>query len=298
MTGRALTIALAQRIPRPVDEGLDGFVDDVSATLAAYPDVDLLVFPEMHLHDADHLPEQERPAALRAAAVSLDSDYVKHLGLIAAQHHIWLCPGSIGVIGDDGSYTNTQLVFDPAGQLRAAYDKMFPWRPFEPHKPGTKFVVQGLDGAGAIGLSNCFDAWFPEHTRQLTWLGAELVLNVVRTTTPDREQELVLARANAIVNQVYMASVNAVGSAGRGRSIAVDPEGFVLAEAGIGEQTLVFTYDPARVASVRANGTMQTNRMWSQFMEGDEAIPLPLYGGRIDPATWAPRSITPESNAR
>ena len=29
-------------------------------------------------------------------------------------------------------------------------------------------------------------------------IGAEVVLNIVKTTTPDREQELVLARANAI----------------------------------------------------------------------------------------------------
>src|SRR3712207_8004307 len=45
---------------------------------------------------------------------------------------------------------------------------------------------------------------FPEVTRHLAWMGAEVVVNPVKTTTADRAQELVLARANAIVNQVYV----------------------------------------------------------------------------------------------
>lgn len=45
---------------------------------------------------------------------------------------------------------------------------------------------------------------------QLAWLGADLILNVVQTPTVDREQEVVLVSANAIVNQVFVASVNAV----------------------------------------------------------------------------------------
>ena len=58
-----------------------------------------------------------------------------------------------------------------------------------------------------------------------------MILNLVQTTTPDRAQELVLARANAIVNQVFVVSVNCAGPDGMGRSIVVDPEGAVLAEA-------------------------------------------------------------------
>ncbi|MEK8174978.1 nitrilase-related carbon-nitrogen hydrolase [Streptomyces sp. M19] len=65
----------------------------------------------------------------------------------------------------------------------------------------------------------------PEITRHLAWQGADLVLNLVRTPTVDRAQEVVLARANAIVNQVFMASLNAAAPDGVGRSVVVDPEG-------------------------------------------------------------------------
>jgi len=301
MTVRGIVVGLAQRKPLPLDDWAERFRRDVALTLEARPEIQLLAYPELHLCGADHLPEAERAAALERCALPLDSDAVASLGRLAAEHGIWLCPGSIGELGPNGEFFNTQLLFDPAGELRARYRKMFPWRPFEPHRPGTEFAVLPLGadasgganaaGAGVVaGLSICYDSWFPEHSRQLAWLGANLVLNVVKTTTPDREQELVLARANAIVNQNVFASVNCAAPLGRGRSIVLDPEGFVIAEAGVGEETLVFAFDPATVAAVRERGTMGSNRMWSQFREGDDPVPLPLYRGRIDPSAWHPQS--------
>ncbi|HWS51971.1 MAG TPA: carbon-nitrogen hydrolase family protein [Microbacterium sp.] len=289
MPGGVLQVGLAQRLPAPVEDPLSRFASDVAATLQEYPNLELLVYPELHLCGTEHLPDRDRAETLERFAHALDSGFITELGGIAREHEIWLCPGSVGERGPNGEFFNTQLLFDPSGRLRSAYRKMFPWRPHEPHRPGTEFVVENLDGAGTAGFSICYDAWFPEHSRQLAWLGADLILNVVKTTTPDREQELLLARANAIVNQNVVASVNCAAPVGRGRSIVVGPEGFVKAEAGTGEQTLVFTFDPDEVVDVREKGTMGSNRMWAQFREDDEPISLPMYGGRIDPQSWMPR---------
>ncbi|GAA2178562.1 hypothetical protein GCM10009847_09210 [Leucobacter tardus] len=286
-----LIVGAAQRAPLACEDPLEPFASDVRATLAAHPEIEVLVYPELHLSGTEHLAEADRAVALEAAAVPLQSVFVETLGDIARQHGIWLCPGSIGEITPDGAFANTQLLFAPDGTLRAAYRKMFPWRPFEPHRPGTEFVVQPMDGRDSVlGLSICYDAWFPEHSRQLAWLGADTILNIVKTTSPDREQELVLARANAIVNQNVVVSVNCAGPIGRGRSIVVGPEGFVMAEAGLGAETLIATVDSDRIAAIRAAGTMGTNRVWSQFQPGDAEIPLPAYAGRIDPTNWAPRN--------
>lgn len=286
-----LIVGAAQRAPLACEDPLEPFASDVRATLAAHPEIEVLVYPELHLSGTEHLAEADRALALEAAAVPLQSVFVETLGDIARQHGIWLCPGSIGEITPDGAFANTQLLFAPDGTLRAAYRKMFPWRPFEPHRPGTEFVVQPMDGRDSVlGLSICYDAWFPEHSRQLAWLGADTILNIVKTTSPDREQELVLARANAIVNQNVVVSVNCAGPIGRGRSIVVGPEGFVMAEAGLGAETLIATVDSDRIAAIRDAGTMGTNRVWSQFQPGDAEIPLPAYAGRIDPTNWAPRN--------
>lgn len=285
-----LLVGLAQRSPVPLEDPLPSFRADVLATVADHPGIHLLAYPELHLNGSEHLPSDKRAATLQSAAVSLDSPFVAELGAIAREAGVWLCPGSIGTTGPDGEFSNTQLIFDATGELRASYRKMFPWRPHEPHQPGTEFVVTACGELGSVGLSICYDAWFPEHTRQLAWLGAECVLNVVKTTTPDREQELVLARANAIVNQNFLLSVNCAGPVGRGRSIAVDPEGWVAAEAGFDEETLLVSVDRTRVAQVRTHGTAGVSTPWAQFRPDDAPVPLPMYDGRIDPTRWSPNA--------
>ena len=78
--------------------------------------------------------------------------------------------------------------------------------------------------------------WFPEVSRSLAWLGAELILHPTMTSTSDREVETAVARANAIFNQCYFVDVNIVGQYGGGRSQIIDPDGTVLQFAGITRQ--------------------------------------------------------------
>ena len=209
---------------------------------------------------------------------------------------MWLIPGSVNERAPDGKTYNTALVFNPIGDLVAHYRKVFPWRPFEPHTPGSHFVVFDVDNVGTIGLNTCYDIWFPEACRHLAWLGADLIINLVKTTTPDRAQEILLARANAITNQVALISVNSAGPVGYGCSLIVGPEGEILTEAMHTERAeLEFTFDRARIDDVRARGTGGTNRMWEQFLPGDTMLDLPLYNGRIDPTRWTPVRRTPHN---
>jgi len=169
---------------------------------------------------------------------------------------------------------------------------VFPWRPTEPFDPGDRFVTFDLPGKGRIGLSICYDAWFPEATRQLAWQGADLVLNIVKTTTPDRAQELVLARANAIVNQLFMLSLNCAAPVGRGLSLLVGPQGEIIEacdQAGPGH--IRARIDLAQAGEVRRNGTCGENRMWLQFRPGEPRIALPVYHGYISPEDWTPASL-------
>jgi predicted amidohydrolase len=191
---------------------------------------------------------------------------------------------------------NTAVAFSPAGELAASYRKIFPWRPYEIFTPGDQFVVFDLPDVGRCGFSICYDAWFPEVSRQLAWLGAEVIVNPTQTTTGDRPQELVLARANAIVNQVFVISVNAAAPVGVGQSVVVDPEGRVrTATADPTPAVLTDVIDLDEVTRVRRYGTAGLNRLWDQFAPDnggkptDPVIELPLYSGRIDPRRWKPQ---------
>jgi predicted amidohydrolase len=84
-------------------------------------------------------------------------------------------------------------------------------------------VVFDVPGAGRIGISICYDMWFPETTRTLAAMGAEVILHPTMTDTIDREVELAIARSAAATNQLYFFDINGVGDGGTGRSIVVDP---------------------------------------------------------------------------
>ncbi|POX58046.1 carbon-nitrogen hydrolase family protein [Streptomyces sp. Ru62] len=284
---RPLPLALVQAPPRPATAPLSGFAEDVEDLLARFPQTRLAVYPELHLCGVDGPPSAA--GQLQEAAEPLDGPRSRQLAELAGDLGIWLVPGTVCERGERGELFNTAPVYSPDGRLVASYRKIFPWRPHEPYDPGDRFVVADLPGAGRIGISICYDAWFPEVARHLAWLGAEVIVNPVMTTTADRAQELVLARANAIANQVFVLSVNTAGPVGTGRSLVVDPEGRVRAEAPDSAATvLTDVLDLDDVTRVRTFGTAGLNRMWDQFTDADTPIDLPLYGGRIDPRRWRP----------
>lgn len=305
----ALTVAAVQAAPLPAvglptfgrDTTLADFEADVMTVRDGIPHGPaVLVYPELHLFGTDVHAEEDRDQVLQASAEPLDSDLVRRLGRIARAAGAWLIPGSVCEAGSDGELFNTALVFAPDGTLAGNYRKVFPWRPFELYTPGDRFVTVDIEVDCRLGLSICYDAWFPEVSRHLAWMGADIVVNIVKTTTPDRAQELVLARANSIVNQVFTVSVNCAGPVGAGRSIIVDPEGAVLDESlGDAPGVLYQRLDPAQVELVRDRGTAGTNRMWSQFRPDDSPLEMPLYRGRIEPAAWNPaRRAVPTATER
>ena len=291
---RVLPIAVVQDPPIPAQAPLSRFTGEVEALLRRFPQTTLLTYPELHLFGVDSAKQ------LIAAAEPLKGPRVKALAELAGDLGIWLLPGSLAESDPSrpDALFNTAVAFSPEGTLAASYRKAFPWRPYEIFTPGDQFVVFELPGVGRCGFSICYDAWFPEVARQLTWMGAELIVNPVQTTTSDRSQELVLARAHAIVNQVFVISVNAAAPVGVGGSVVVDPEGRVRVAAEYpSPAVLTDVLDLDEVTRVRAYGTAGLNRPWDQFSSdnggsaSDPVIELPIYQGRIDPKHWKPRQV-------
>lgn len=284
---RPLPLVLAQAAERRSDD-LDGLAADIQARTKGLPKRPLIVYPELHLCGAAQDAGARGEPVEQAAAEPLDGPRDKLLAEIAGDLNVWLAPGTVYERREDGRIHNTAPVYSPQGERVAAYRKIFPWRPYETAVPGTAFTVFDMPGIGRIGLAICYDSWFPEVARHLAWMGAELVLNPTRTSTSDRAQELVLARANAIVNQFFVASVNSAAPAGVGRSLLVDPQGNVRTEAPAdSDMTLTDVIDLDEVTNVRQYGTAARNRPWQQFHPDDQPLPLPLYGGQIDPGRWA-----------
>lgn len=279
---RRLSVLALQSEPCPIDDDDDDPVKGVERWLRMYPHTSLVVLPELHLHP------RRRRQTLEELAEPVPGPLTDRLGRLARRLGVWFVPGSIYERGEDGEIFNTALVFSDAGELVATYRKCFPWRPFEETAAGTSFVVFDIPSVGRIGLSICYDLWFPELARHLAWMGAEVILQPTCTYTSDRRQELVLAKATAVTHQVFVVNVNAAAPFAAGRSLIVDPEGNVRAKAGELPAALADTFDLSDVSRVRSYGTAGADRVWRQFEQGGKPLELPLYEGRLVPERWEP----------
>jgi predicted amidohydrolase len=282
-------LVVAQAPARDPGSASEELCEDVARLHVEFPEAKMLLYPEYHTCRVQKLPSGLR-AAYESIAEPLDGPRVQVLCAAAAEAGVWLVPGTVIEAGSNGELFNTAIICSPQGELAGYYRKAFPWRPFEPFTPGTEFTVVHVPGIGKIGLGICYDLWFPEVARQLAWMGADVIIYPAQTSTSDRDQELVLARAAAIANQVFVVSVNAAAPDGVGRSIVVDPEGIVRVVApSEAPATVTDVLDLDAVTRVRSLGTRGLNRVWAQMRDDDPALPLSVYDGAMTPGNWRPR---------
>ncbi len=271
---RSIGVVAAQlnSVPFDTEATWAKFEHHVRSLSAAMPAFDLYVFPELYLTGFGSWADKYPPGYEKTVAQPIPGPLTERLSVLARSVKRWIVPGSIYERDGEHIY-NTALVFNPQGELVCRYRKLFPWKPLEGTTPGNEFAVFDIPNVGRFGLMICYDGWFPEVARTLAWLGAEVILQPTATTTADRVQEIVLARANAIVNQCYLINPNFGELFGTGSSVIVDPEGTIIAAAGEGEAYLTQVIDLDRVSATRQFGTAGLNRMWKQLRD----LPVPEF---------------------
>lgn len=194
------------------------------------------------------------------------------LAQLARRHRIWLVGGSIPLrcapAGNDLRVFASCLVYSPAGELAARYDKLHlfdvdiadaqgRYRESERFRFGDAVVVVETP-FGRIGIAICYDLRFPELFRAQVERGAEIiVLPSAFTRLTGQAHWEILLRARAIENTCF---VLAAGQGGRhderretfGHSMIVDPWGAVLAGLDEGEGVAVARLDARTLSDVRA----------------------------------------------
>jgi nitrilase len=231
---------------------------------AAREGAELAVLPEyfclMGQRDGDKLAVRERDSG---------GTIQQFLAKAARECGLWLVGGTLPMVAtDDAHVRNTSLVFSPAGEQVARYDKIHLFA-FDNGKerydearviePGREPVALGLrDRSGhdwRIGLSVCYDLRFPELYRALH-ADVLLVPSAFTYGTGQAHWELLL-RARAVENLAYVIAPAQGGMHENGRrtwghSMIVDPWGEVLARRAEGPGAVFADLDRARLANVRA----------------------------------------------
>lgn len=206
-------------------------------------------------------------------ALEDDDATLTRLRAVTAELGIWLSLGSLALkSGDpDGRFVNRQFLIGPDGGIRARYDKihMFDvelggeesYRESKGYRPGEQAVTADIPW-GKLGLTICYDMRFPALYHSLGVAGAAILTVPSAFTVPTgRAHWEVLLRARAIETGCFVLAAAQWGthSASQGRvretyghSIAIDPWGQVLADAGEGVGVTHATLNLDAVAQSRA----------------------------------------------
>ena len=175
---------------------------------------------------------------------------------------------------------NTTLVYSPAGECVARYDKIHLFhfdngreqydesRVIEAGATPVQFDLHARDGhRWRVGLSVCYDLRFPELYRAHARAGADLMLvpSAFTHTTGQAHWE-VLLRARAVENLAYVLApaqggVHENGRHTWGQSMLVDPWGTVLDQQAQGEAVVVGVLDTTRLQAVRQQLPALTHRV-------------------------------------
>jgi nitrilase len=193
------------------------------------------------------------------------------LASAAQRHGLYVIGGTLPLRGADADHVrNTCLVYGPAGQRLARYDKIHLFafdngrerydegRVLEAGSEPMAFEAQVDGQSWRVGLSICYDLRFPELYRRLMQPQACDVLVVPSAftfTTGQAHWELLL-RARAVENQCYVLAPAQGGTHENGRrtwghSLVAGPWGELLGCQPEGEAVVMAQAAKARLAEVR-----------------------------------------------
>lgn len=246
-------------------DNTQAMVQKVDLVMASFPWVQMILFSE--LAACGPLPH---------APQAVPGTHEQQMSAAALKYGVWIVNGSNFEAGMDGRIHNTASVINPQGQVIRRYRKMFPFRPYERDvSAGNEFCIFDVPDVGRFGLSICYDLWFPETTRTLTAMGAEVLLHPVLTRTIDRDVEIAMARAAAAQFQCFVFDINGLSAGGIGRSAVFSPSGSVLYQARGQDEIIPIEIDLAMVRRQRERGVFGLGQVLKSFR--DREVDFSVY---------------------
>ena len=228
---KPISLLLAQPGPRLGNKEQNLRQISEQAAKARKKNVDLLIFPELHLtgytmrDEVSHLAE------------SIPGPSTRKVERVAKEYGVHIIFGMPEESEVKGVIHNTAVFVGPKGligryrKIHLPTHSVFEERRY--YRPGQEAPVFKTD-IGTIGLNICYDLYFPELTRLQALKGAQLVVCISASPGLRRRFFEGFCLSRAMENAVYLAYVNRVGIEEGlqfwGGSRVIAPNGSVLAQ--------------------------------------------------------------------
>lgn len=189
-----------------------------------------------------------------------DSPTLRRIGAAAKEVGAWVL-APIVERGAAGIYHNTSVLVNSDGDVAGVYRKVHvpwsltAWEKFY-FRPGYEFPVFNSP-FGRLGVQTCYDRDFPEGFRALALGGAEVVLVPAGAPRALADIWRQICRVRAYENGVWLLGIGLTGRADEehhemvAHSLAVAPDGDVVASLGAEEAVLIADIDLDRIEAAR-----------------------------------------------
>ncbi|CAN5879096.1 carbon-nitrogen hydrolase family protein [soil metagenome] len=249
---------------------------------SARKEAKIVCFPEFQMSFS---PPSQSSKELFSISESLNGNFVEQLKKSAKENNIFIV-GSIyehtNLISNNtkqkkeekgkinkNSYRvyDTVVLINEQGKLISYYRKLHLYDALgfkESTKllAGSKLFSPVISPLGKLGTLVCYDLRFPELSRILAIKGSNALIapsGWVQGTMKE-DHWLIMCRARAIENGVYLIAPNQIGNIFCGRSLVVDPFGVVVMDMGNTEGFEIVDLDLSRIDVVRKSLPLLKNR--------------------------------------